>query len=237
MASEETGLGFHKNGALAFKRYLSDHASVEVRDALKRMELPWYLLYPRIIEAYRGLKQADIPFTRTDAETVRIWQLLLADREAFLKHAPTVYRRLLIAGVDVACHHLVGVNESEGTSGIYKALYSVFPEPTHRARALHQEFARLMESRVSVKRRGRQAVERRHRDRTEETKRVVIEQCTKFPGDKSTAGTFANRFCGGADAGAKPDRFHDVETGAPLPVIPVSNRTVRKYINDYCKQK
>ncbi|MCG8523258.1 MAG: hypothetical protein MI744_13735 [Pseudomonadales bacterium] len=237
MASEETGLGFHKNGALAFKRYLSDHASVEVKDALKRMELPWYLLYPRIIEAYRGLKQADIPFTRTDAEAVRLWQLLLTDRDAFLEHAPTVYRRLLIAGIDLACHHLVDVNEREGSSGVYKALYSAFPEATHSARALHQEFARLMQSRVSIKRRGKQAVEKRHREETEETKRVVIEQWEKFPGDKSTAATFARHFCGDDDEGAKPEVFRDVISGIALPVKPLTNKTVRRYINEHRKQK
>lgn len=237
MASEETGLGFHKNGALAFKRYLSDHASEEVKGAIKRLGIPWYLLYPRIIEAYRGLKQTGIPLTKADAETVRAWQLLLVDKESFLKHAPTVYRRLLIAGIDLACHHLIDVNEREGSSGVYKALYSAFPEPSHSARALHQEFARLMQSRMSVKRRGRQAIEKRHREQTEETKRVVIEQWEKFPGDKSTAATFANHFCGGDDYGAKPEVFHDVITGIALPVKPMANRTVRNYINDHLKKR
>lgn len=237
MVSEKTGLGFHSKKALAFKRYLADQAPEEVREAIKALGLPWYSLYPRIIESYRGLKNTGSPLTGTDLELVRVWQRLLADREAFLRYAPTVYRRLLIAGVDLACHRLIDVYEQEGSEGLYKALNSAFPDLNHSSRFLHQEFARLVQSRVFKKVRGRKAIEKKHEDQTYKTKKVVIEQWEKFSRSKATAATFANHFCGGADAGAKPRCFHDVMTGDPLPVTPVSNRTVRNYINEHRKKR
>ena len=237
MTSEITSLGFHSKESLAFKRYLVEQAPLEVKGAIKELGVPWYSLYPEIIKAYRRLKGAGSEFTQADAKIVMVWLLLLGDRDSFLKYAPTIYRRLLVAGVDLACHHLIDVYEQQGSAGVFKALHSAFPESGYRARFLHQELTRLMQNRVSAKRRGRDAIERRHERQTYKTKNAVIEQWEKYPGNKATTATFANHFCEGADAGAKPDCFHDVVTGEPLPVAPISNRTVRKYINDYRKKK
>lgn len=237
MASEEFGLGFHSKEGLAFKCYLAEQAPEDVTKAIRELELAWYNLYPEIIASYRRLKAPKAQLSQADPQVIKLWFLLLADKERLRKYAPNIHRRLLIAGVDLACHHLIDVYEREGSAGVFKALNHAFPESGHAARFLHQELARLMQNRVAAKRRGKGAVEKRHEDQTAKTKMVVIEQWEKFPGDKSTAGTFANRFCGGVDAGAKPDCFYDVVTGDPLPVIPVSNRTVRKYINDYRKRK
>lgn len=227
MAKEENrGLGFHSKNSLAFKRYLDVYAPPEVGTLAESIGYNSNTLYGGIINAFRNSKNKK--FDGTDDVLLRIWRLLMADQATLKQEALPAYSRLFVAGADAAVANLVDVLDGEGSKELYIKLRTAFP----RAPYLHQEFARYTQNRMSAKSSARRSVRVRNKN-IDETKQEVIRQWIKFRGDKSTAASFANKLCEGVDTGAKPEIFHDVVTGEPLQCSPVTNRTVRKWINEY----
>lgn len=223
---KDYGLGFHSKNSLKFKRYLDVYAPPLVRTLMASIGYSSDTLYRGIINAFRNLKRNDAD--RADIVLIEIWSLLIADRKSLKQHALQAYQRLIIAGADYAVADLVDVLDREGSKELYIKLQTAFP----RAPFLHQEFARYTQNRMSARSSARRSVGAKTKN-IDETKQEVIRQWIKFLGDKSTAASFANKFCEGVDAGAKPDVFHDVVTGQPLQCSTVTNRTVRKWINEY----
>lgn len=223
---KDNGLGFHSENSLAFKRYLDVYAPPQVGTLTASIGYCSNTLYRGIINAFRNFKCKKLDYD--DIVLIKIWQLLFADQATLKQQALQAHNRLLVAGADAAIADLVDVLDRLGSKELYIRLNVSFP----RSPFLHQEFTRCTQKRMTAKFSARRSVEVKNKN-IDETRQEVIRQWRKFRGDKSTAASFSKKLCVGIDTGAKPDIFHDVVTGEPLQCSPVTNRTVRKWINEY----
>lgn len=233
MSSKEVGFGFPSRNSLAFKRYLNEHAPVAIREIIAPLGFnSGDALYFGIIKALKKLKNKKNGLDTSDVLFLKGYSILLSDRAALKRCVPDIYNRLMIAGIDFSVDALVNVVEESGNVEMFRYLIEMFPGSNHGSRFWHQNLAILTQTRVSAKIRARHSVQHKHK-KTDETKRVVIEQWEEYRGDKSTAASFANKLCGGSDAGARPDFFYDINNNKRLDVPTVTNRTVRKWINEH----